>query len=211
MTTEATEFRNAMAEAEIRTALSGKRCWHAYVSAGSTFGLDLGRKLRRDPCEAERLGKALDDRVAKRGAPAAEHEKQAVEFKGESHMIVWCTWRLDGPTGPLASSDLEAEPCQAALEQVVGKKVQHVTIGPGWELSLAFSTGLLLSAFPDHVGPGASIDTNWELWRRDRAYFIREDLSCEVLDSELRPLRPQAGNQRWKVAEDVAAEAKADR
>ncbi len=189
-----------LAAAEIRASLEAKRCWYAYVSVGCTFAMDLGRKVRRDPEEVAALAELRKRRKIK-GASASPHPREYDTHKGESHLLVWCAWRLADSAGPVASSDNDRETCEQAVAQLVGKTVRHVEITDGWDVRLEFSKSLVLTLFPDHVGPEASMDTNWELWRPDRAYFVEADLTCRVTDPQERALRPQPGTQRWQLAE----------
>lgn len=187
-----------LAAAEIRTALEGKRCWYAFVGFGCTFAMDLGRKVRRDEQEIAALDRSRA-RLAKRGK-APNHPAGYRTHKGESHLLVWCSWRLADAAGPLASSDSDRETCEAAAARLIGKTVRHAEIGDGWDLRLQLTSGLRVSVFPDHVGPEANFDGNWELWRPDQAYLIGTDLACEVIDQKNRPLRPQPRAGRWQVA-----------
>ncbi|GEM_PF-1513270 len=188
-----------LAAAEIRSALQGKRCWYAYSSVGCTFAVDLGRKIPRDGDEMK-----VTDRIRKRLESKHPHgvspqEQEHLRFKGESHLLVWCSWRIEDAKGPLASSDSQADLCEKVVRQLIGKTVQRVEIRAGWDLCLDFSSGLTLNVFPDHVGQEANFDGNWELWRPDQAYLIGTDLTCDVIDCENRRLRPQPQKGRWQV------------
>jgi hypothetical protein len=185
-----TNINDELAAADIRAALLNKRCWYGYAGIGSTFAIDLGRKIQRDPKEAAFLSRRS----------AKGRSEESVRHVGESHLLVWCSWRIDDEKGPVASSDNEIAVCDEAIKRLVGKTVRRVEIGRGWDVRMEFSGGLAVSLFPDHVGPEASIDTNWELWRPERAYFIGDDLNCEVTDRQNRPLRP-AG--RWQVRDEA--------
>lgn len=179
----ATNIAAEFAATEIKAALIGRRCWYVYgQSVGTTFQMALGRKVRR---ERELRNK--------------HHPLEYRRFKGESNLLVWCSWRLEESTGPLASSDNDPLFCERALRRLIGKPVQSVEISPSWNLQLSFTGGFMLSVFPDHVGPEAIFDGNWELWRPDQAYLIGTGLTCEVIDRENRPLRLQTG-RRWVAA-----------
>ena len=185
-----------LAAAEIRSALRGKRCWHAYVGVGCTFAMDLGRKMPRDPEEI-----AVLERVAARArGKGPVHEARDLRYVGESHLLAWCSWRIEQAGRPLASADSSREECEAAVRQLIGKAIRQVDILPGWDLRLALSSDLTVNVFPDHVGPEANFDGNWELWRPEQAYLIGTDLTCQVIDRQNRPLQlqPQAG--RWRLA-----------
>lgn len=187
-----------LAAAEIRMALQGKRCWYGYVGIGCTFAIDLGRKVARDPAVV-----ALHKRLLKKFPKMTAHPEEHLRYEGESHLLVWCSWRMDDDRGPVASSDNESPRCEAAIERLIGKTVRRVDIGSAWDLRMEFSSGLVVSIFPDHVGPDASIDTNWELWRPEQAYFIGDDLACRVQDRENRPMLPGTRSGRWRVRKDV--------
>jgi hypothetical protein len=83
-----------------------------------------------------------------------------------------------------------------------------VEIGAGWNLRLDFASGLVLSVLPDHVGPSASFDGNWELWKPAQAYLIGIDLRCEVIDRENRVLTPSGRQDRWVVRRPRAEETR---
>src|SRR5580700_5308950 len=118
--------------AQVRS-LQGLGCW--YVScggaAGPTFQLALGNKvLRRSPIKN----------------PA--HSEDYRRFEGEANLLVWCTWRLDGPEGPLTSSDDTTSNVVAHLEKLVGATIGSVNLAPpAWDLSVAFTNGLTLRVF----------------------------------------------------------------
>lgn len=200
MTRAAADRVNEFAAAEIRNALLGKRCWGAFMSFACTIGMDLGRKVPRDPQAMAALDRSLAKLAKKRGRRRAA---RASRFVGESHVIVWCSWRIEGRHGPIASADSDEKTCEQAIARLTGKTMQHVDIQPGWNLRLAMTSGLVLNVFPDHVGESASFDGNWELWRPDQAFLIGTDLTCRVIDRENRPmeLRPEQG--RWRVSEKV--------
>ncbi len=179
--------------------MEAKRCWYAYVSVGCTFAMDLGRKIRRDAEEVAAIADLRRRREAK-GIPVTPHPAEYDTLKGENQLVVWCSWRMADSNGPMASSDSDRDTCEAAIGQVIGKTVRHVEITEGWDFRLEFTTGLVLSMFPDHVGSDASMDTNWELWRPDRAYFVETNLTCRVTDTQDRTLCPQPGTRRWQLA-----------
>lgn len=182
-----------LAAAEVRAALMGKRCWYAFISFGCTFAVDLGRKVSRSPEEVA----ALDRLHAKR---PSGHPVEYRRFQGESHLVVWCSWRIEQAGRPLASSDSEPEESKAAVRRLVGKTVRQVDILSGWDLRLTLTSDLTVKVFPDHVGPAANFDGNWELWRPEQAYLIGTDLTCQVIDRQNRRLGPESGYGRWKVA-----------
>ncbi len=134
-------------------SLRGLRCWH--VSRGGctlpTFQLALGEKVARP--------RALRN-------PAQPEEFR--RYEGEANLLVWCSWRLDGPDRLLTSSDDTAEAIVRELGKVVGATADSMTLlAPAWDLVAGFSNGLRLRIFCDHLPGEPSFDGNWELWRRD--------------------------------------------
>lgn len=186
-----------LAQAEIVSSLLGRKCWHAYTSVGNTPKLVLGRKVPRDAEDLAARAK-LTARRKTRGA-AKRHPDAWERYRGESELLVWCSWRLDGAKGPVTSWDDEPRRCEDGIRGLIGHGVRNVEIGTGWNLRLDFAGGSALSVLPDHVGPSASFDGNWELWRPDQAYLVGTDLTCEVIDRENRRLRPQPRQGRWQV------------
>lgn len=180
--TSLTDIQSELASAEIKAALSGKKCWYAFSSFGSTVGLDLGRKLLRQ-------------RPVKNRAHKPEYRK----YEGERHLILWCSWRLERGGLPIISSDGTEQQCQEHLQVLVGRTVRLVEISSSWDLRLVFSGGVALSAFPDHVGQSADFDGNWELWTPEQAYLVGTDLECKVIDRENRVLAPRDRQDRWVV------------
>jgi hypothetical protein len=146
-----------------------------------------------------RLERAQARLLKGRRSKGSRHPDEYTRYTGESHLLVWCSWRIDDAKGPLASSDSEFELCESAVERLIGKTVRNVRIGHGWDLRLDLSSGWVVSVFPDHVGPESSFDGNWELWRPEQAYLVGTDLACEVIDRENRPLRPLPRAGRWQV------------
>jgi hypothetical protein len=138
--------------------LRGLRCW--YVSTGGvvtpTFQLALGGKVRR--------ARPINNRV---------HSEEYRLFEGEANLLVWCTWRLDGPGGPLTSSDDSEEQIVAQLSRLVDAKVRSASItSVAWDLLVTFWNGPRLRVFCDHVQGSPTGDGNWDLWRMDRALCV---------------------------------------
>lgn len=134
-------------------SLQGLRCW--YVSGGGctlpTFQIALGEKIARD--------------VPLRN-PA--HPEEYRTHEGEANLLVWCSWRLDGPNRPVTSSDDLAEAITSGLKNLIGGQVESVDLSPpAWDLSVRFSNGFQLRVFCDHVPGDPSFDGNWELWLRE--------------------------------------------
>lgn len=144
----------ARLKSEVIDLLARKKCW--YVSCGgaaaATFQLALGKKLRR----------AMPTPSPKNAADEFD------EFEGEANLLVWCSWRLDSPGAPVASSDDSGEHVSQSLQRLVGQVTEDVSIDlPGWDVTLRFTGGLVLRVFCDHVHD-PSFDGNWDLFAGDR-------------------------------------------
>jgi hypothetical protein len=140
------------------SSLEGLACW--YVScggaAGSSFQLALGAKVARE---------------APLTNPA--HSEEYRRFEGEANLLVWCTWRLDGPDGPLTSSDDTTANIVTQLQKLVGATIESMTlVPPAWDLTIGFANGLMLRVFCDHVPGDPSFDGNWELSRQGVAVYV---------------------------------------
>jgi hypothetical protein len=135
-------------------AMCGQRCW--YVSVGGctlpTFQLAFGEKVRRQ-----------------RPLKNTAHSQEYREFEAEISLLVWCSWRLDSPSGPVTSSDDNEEHICEGLSRLRGAKVSTASArGPGWDLRVRFSNRLVLRIFCDHVPGDPTFSTNWELWQREQ-------------------------------------------
>ena len=191
-----------IAKAEIKASLLGRKCWYAYAGFGNTPRIVLGRKLPRGPEELA-VQARLAARRAARGVKTPKEDaltRTWIRSRGDSELLIWCSWRLDDANGPATSSDDNPERCEAAIRQLIGHTVRAVDIAGLWDLRIVFNGGFVLSALPDHVGPEASFDGNWEVWRPEQAYLIGTDLTCKVIDPENRPMQLAPRRGRWKVA-----------
>jgi hypothetical protein len=158
---------------ELRTlvgSLQGLRCW--YVSgggaAGPTFQLALGAKVPRQ---------------APLRNPA--HPEEFRRFEGEANLLVWCSWRLDGPDRPLTSSDDTPDAVRQGLAELIGACIEAAAVSPpAWDLTVQFSGDRQLRVFCDHVPGEPSFDGNWELWLRRTAAFVGPGARCTI---EARP------------------------
>ena len=152
---------------QLRSRLIGMPCW--YVSAGgkhvgSTFSLALGGQIPRHT--------PLTNQA---------HSDEFRNYEGEANIVVWCTWRLDGPDAPESSSDDTEEGIQAALQGLGGARIVDVIIErPAWDLRLLFSPFHRLWLFCDHVPGEPSFDGNWELHAKDKAYYFGPGTALEV-------------------------------
>ncbi len=159
-----------MAEIEqaVREALLGKPCWHVSAGGvGTTFKLSIGKKIRRirplTPLPTPEESHAVKKKPSL-PLQSARHREEFRLFNGEQRLLVWCTWRLDGASEPIASSDDTKEEVVLALQGLIDTTVTHVRIEqPAWDLTIQFSNGMILKVFCDHVGADASFPCNWEL------------------------------------------------
>jgi hypothetical protein len=132
--------------AALMQKLVGLPCWYVSGGAtGNTFSLALGAKLpRSSPLWPDDLDNVFSTN------------------RGEASLYVWCSWRLDGPTDAISSSDQEPELFMLELRQLIGKKVDAVTVAhEACDLSIRFGS-MVLNVFCDHVLPTPSFDGNWE-------------------------------------------------
>lgn len=146
-------------------AIVGQNCWHVVAGGlvGPTFALALGKRVPR---------------------PAPLRHVQSEEFRnndGEYNLLVWCSWRLDGESEALASSDQEPETIARALAVLVNQTISEATCSaPAWDLRLEFSGGQKLMVFCDHLPGDASIEQNWELWCGAEALLIGPGYSWRI-------------------------------
>ena len=180
--TRVADIREQAQALDIQASLLGKKCWDVGcgAAAGSSFSLSFGKKLLQ--CPPSTSAKAV--------------EKYG-QFERELKLLVWCSWTLNNGRGPVTSSDDETPGLEKGLRRLSGRTVQSAEIGADWYLRLAFSGGMMLTIFPDHVGPAASFDGNWELWRQRDAYIVETDLSCKVIPRDYPPLEVPS-DARWK-------------
>ena len=139
-------------------SLHGLHCWH--VSCGDStlpsFQLALGGKVAR--------------RVPLRNPAQSEEYRQ---FEGEASLLVWCSWRLDGPEAPVTSSDDVSEAICQGLECLRGAAVlDTVVTGAAGDVRIDFAGGLRLHVFCDHLPGQPSFDGNWEVWLPEVAVFV---------------------------------------
>ena len=169
--------RNTIAKL-VEKELIDKPCWYVGTggAAGSSFSLSLGEKVPRDPREGEfRLRKRLSKR------PVQEFDY----FEAEAKSIIWCTWRLDGPSAPLSSSDDVEATRTKALKELVGSHITAVSVDTfSWDVSIHFDTGKTLRVFCDHVPGDPSIETNWEVFGRTHYYGFGPGADFEYRERE---------------------------
>jgi hypothetical protein len=137
--------------------LRGKPCWHVNgASVYPTLGFQFGGRVRME-----------------KPLPRAPHDSPVRQHQGEFRMIVWSSWRLDGPGGAITSSDQEQENIIAKTAVLTDRTVERADVrAPAWDLLLHFAGGYVLNVFCDHVKGDCSTETNWELWQGDRALIV---------------------------------------
>jgi hypothetical protein len=168
-------------------SLEGLPCW--YVSCGGctlpTFQLALGDKVRR--------AVALKNLA---------HPEEYRHYEGEANLLVWCTWRLDGPEGPLTSSDDTADAITRNLDRLRDAKVRSASLTPNtWDLRVSFRNRLKLTVFCDHVPGDPSFDGNWELWLRNLSLIVGPGNRWSVEERSDLPAAPPSGEKPLSVAE----------
>ncbi|WP_428267760.1 hypothetical protein [Haliangium sp.] len=136
-------------EQRLLDSMVGEVCWH--VSAGGvtspSFVLAMGAKVPRT-------------RPLKNPAQPEEFRLN----RGSVELLVWSSWRLQDNDDVLATSDQCANGV-AKLKSLIGLTLEAVRCAPpAWDLWLEYSSGRQLVTFSDHLEPGASIASNWELW-----------------------------------------------
>ena len=144
----------------------GQACW--YIGVGGctlpSFSIALGRRVKRQyPLRN----------------PSATEEFRL--YKGESTLLVWCTWRLDSKNSAIASSDDNEATIVTGLNRLKGKKLVGVeVIGPVWDAIFEFSDDLKLKIFCDHTSPEGSFDGNWEFATGDVQVYLGPGNKCEI-------------------------------
>jgi len=151
---------------EIVKASVGEVCW--YVSVGGctlpSFELALGKKLERE--------QPLKN-------PA--HTDEYRQYRGESSLLVWCSWRLDSEQSSIVSSDDDGETIKAELRVLIGPTFLEIIVHePVWDAVLRFSGGLSLKIFCDHTEQDPSLDGNWEWETTDGKLFVGPGNKLEV-------------------------------
>ena len=143
-----------------------RTCWNVGCggAALTTFELALGEKVPRSIV-----------------VPNDALSYDIRHYEGEANLLVWCSWRLDGPDAPLTSWDDTVENVERVLEGLVGRTIEHVRVDlPGWDLHLDFTGGLRLHVFCDHVPGDPSFDGNWTLYLTNKLISIGVGSKCEV-------------------------------
>src|SRR5436309_474340 len=105
-------------------SLAGLPCW--YVSrggaAGSSFQMALGEKVPR--------AIPVKNRV---------HPEEYRRNEGQANLLVWCSWRLNGPEGPVASSASPSKSLERSLDQLIGSTLLSCTpVTEAWDFIAKF-------------------------------------------------------------------------
>lgn len=141
------------AEERIRqavTKLQDLACWHVGTggAVGTSFTLDLGERVIR--------AEALTN-------PAVSEEFR--RYQGEHILMVWCSWRLDGPQDALASSDSSCETASETLQhQLTNRKFLRMNVSSRTlDALLEFDGDLQLRIFCDRFAGDGWSGMNWQL------------------------------------------------
>lgn len=149
----------------IRMAI-GQSCW--YVSVGGStlpsFSLSMGRKLKRE-------------RPLRNKAHSEDYRK----YRGESSLLVWCSWRLDTKHSAIVSSDDDEKAITRGLNSLQGKKLLDIGIQePVWDATFVFSDDVTLKVFCDHTNQNPSFEGNWEWASTEKKIYIGPGNKIEV-------------------------------
>lgn len=141
----------------------GKRCWHVSTPElwRPSFSLALGGKIER-----RRIMPNADD-------PFSTHY-------GEAGIYVWGSWRLDGDSGPLASSAQEFQVYSPILQRALsGLEPVAIRIKPpAWDLTISFSGEVRLTVFCHLL---AEDSTNWLVHDVSRQLMAGPGYKWEIL------------------------------
>lgn len=127
--------------------LIGKRCWYASCggSAGSSFILSLGGKLRRV-----------------RPVNNSMHPPEYRQYIGEYCLSVWSTWRFVTGVNIDASSLSEDDMVQRILESLVGATISDIVVRePVPDLIITFDNQRVLEVLCS--GTADTFDADWEI------------------------------------------------
>jgi hypothetical protein len=140
-------------EEQIRDALVNLcdvPCWYVGTggAVGTSFTLHFGAKIPRE-------------RPLKN--PAVTDDFRC--YEGEHILLVWCSWRLDGPLDILASSDSScATASQTLQEQLTSRKLVSATaFNRAFDVALEFEGELQLRIFCDRFAGNGESGMNWQL------------------------------------------------
>ena len=129
--------------------INGQPCWHVSGgdTTGSSFELVCGDKRpRKKPLR---------------------NPTQPLEFQmneSDFGLLVWCDWRLEHDSRPMASSDDTLAKRTSRLQRLIGASIRDVSIEPScWDLRVDFSNGFTLAVFCDHVSEDG-FDGNWDFF-----------------------------------------------
>lgn len=136
-------------------AVVKKPCWNVSAGglAGKSFSLAFGTKVPRS--------RPLNN-------PEATEDYRL--FHGELTLLVWCSWRLDGPNEVIASGDQEPEIFAPRLRRaLIGSAVSTAEVrSAACDLRIEFDGNFVLHVFCDRM-PEPDIDgDNWQIESADR-------------------------------------------
>ena len=136
----------------------GKTIWSVRAGrlTGSSFSIDMGRKLRL---------RVAPRPFEYRAADGKKYRTVVSSVQPQGRLLVWCTWRLDSRQKPLTSSDDINRVLRLKLKRhLVGRRVTGVEVRPpACDLRITLSGGLVLNVFCDHVPGEPSFDGNWQM------------------------------------------------
>jgi len=122
-------------------------CFFAGGSAGSRIVLSFGSEESCRP-----------------GTEITYQNGENTELEGEISLFVKSSWRLDGLSEPVTSSDEDSESIARALAVLIGKRVKNVEVfRPAWDMCVSFTDDLQLRVFCDRIAGDVNFDYNWHL------------------------------------------------
>lgn len=148
--------------------LIGKKCWSVGYGEllACSIGLDFGARLRR---------------LHPLRNTACSPEKR--EYDSEVGLILWCPWRLDGKTTPLASSDQHCDVFGKVLDELIGKTVIAAQAWPpAWDMRVRFDGDIELCVFCEYIPGDPSFDGNWDLAVRELIVSVGPGYKWELSD-----------------------------
>lgn len=154
-----------IAASEIQAVLQGLvglPCWYVSGGAtGSTFSVALGAKVPRS--------------IPLRGVG-----DEFSTHQGEASVYIWCSWRLDGPSESLASSDQDPSLFLPSLRRLIGRTVTAGFVTTkAHDLTLEFGD-MVLRVLGDHIPPDPSFDGNWEFTINGNSVNIGPGFKAEL-------------------------------
>jgi len=163
-------------------SLKNRSCWYVCCggSAGARFSISLGGKVKRT-FEVQNLLHPIEFR----------------QFEGEFDLYVETTWRLDSQTGPMCSSNFEADGFGNSIDtleqQLTGATVVDIRISyPVGDLTIEFTSGLILRVFCTDIRFSCPYAGNWSITNYSRV--LSADGTGRVTLGERELLEPPNGD-----------------